>query len=24
VHSEVLALIARQGLDLCPAEVEAV
>jgi hypothetical protein len=23
VHSEVLALIARQGLDLCPAEVEA-
>jgi len=23
VHSEVLALIARQGLDVCPAEVEA-
>jgi hypothetical protein len=23
IHSEVLALIARQGLDLCPAEVEA-
>lgn len=23
VHSEILALIARQGLDLCPAEVEA-
>jgi hypothetical protein len=23
VHSDVLALIAREGLDLCPAEVEA-